>query len=208
MKKIAALLLLLTLCLPTALAESAFDTAALQQAENMTVFTPYGTFDTVVRPVNQPYIGQADMPVDGGLIAYVDYITLIDQNVTLLRLLVCIEAFEPITADQLRLTVGGKTYTFDVTHEQAEYDGLYLEDYAACLTDASLPLLKAIAQQKTDQPIPVELISLGEAAFSGQVIIPGEEAATLYDRYIDLGGKKQNLKALDEVWPCKIEKSK
>ena len=203
MKKLIALLL--CLMMTTALAESAFDVNTLRQTENMNVFTPYGTVDTVVRPMNQPYLGQVDAPYDGGLIAYVDYITLVDADVTLLRLVVSIEAFDPICADQMRLTVGKKTYTFDVTYEQSEYDGLYMEDYAVCLTDASLPLMKAIAQQKTDAPIPVEFLSLGETVFAGVVIIPGVEAAQLYDRYIDLGGKKQELKRLDATWPCTIK---
>lgn len=203
MKKFLALLL--CLLMTTAFAESAFDVNELRRTENMNVFTPYGSVDTVVRPLNQPYIGQVDAPYDGGLIAYVDYITLVDADVTLLRLVVSIEAFEPITADQMRLTVGKKTYTFDVTYEQAEYDGLYMEDYTVCLTDASLPLMKAIAQQKKDAPIPVEFLSLGEKVFEGKVIIPGQEAAVLYDRYIDLGGKKQELKRLDATWPCVIK---
>lgn len=203
MKKFLALLL--CLLMTTAFAESAFDVNELRRTENMNVFTPYGSVDTVVRPLNQPYIGQVDAPYDGGLIAYVDYITLVDADVTLLRLVVSIEAFEPITADQMRLTVGKKTYTFDVTYEQAEYDGLYMEDYTVCLTDASLPLMKAIAQQKKDAPIPVEFLSLGEKVFEGKVIIPGQEAAQLYDRYINLGGKKQELKRLDATWPCAVK---
>ena len=205
MKKWMVALMALLFLLTAALAESPFDVAELRRTENMNVYTPYGTVDTVVRPLNQPYIGQVDAPYDGGLIAYVDYITLVDAEVTLLRLVVSIEAFEPITADQMRLTVGKKTYTFDVTYEQSEYDGLYMEDYAVCLTDASLPLMKAIAQQKKDAPIPVEFLSLGEKVFEGKVIIPGQEAAQLYDRYIDLGGKKQELKRLDATWPCVIK---
>jgi len=203
MKKM--LVLLLCLMMTAACAESAFDTAELQRTENMTVYTPFGSVDTVVRPMNQPYIGQVDAPWDGGLIAYVDYITLVDADATLLRLVVSIEAFDPISADQMRLTVGKKTYTFDVDYVQAEYDGLYMEDYEVCLTDASLPLMKAIAQQKTDAPISVEFLSLGEKVFEGMVIIPGQEAAALYDRYIDLGGKKQELKRLDATWPCVIK---
>ena len=122
-----------------------------------------------------------------------------------LRLVVSIEAYDPICADQMRLTVGKKTYTFDVTYEQDEYDGLYMEDYAVCLTDASLPLMKTIAQQKKDEPIAVEFLSLGETVFAGEVIIPGQEAAQLYDRFIDLGGKKQELKRLDATWPCTVK---
>ena len=203
MKKFLALLL--CLLMSTAVADSAFDVNELRRTENMNIFTPYGSVDTVVRPLNQPYIGQVDAPYDGGLIAYADYITLVDADVTLLRLVVSIEAFEPITADQMRLTVGKKTYTFDVTYEQAEYDGLYMEDYTVCLTDASLPLMKAIAQQKKDDPIRVEFLSLGETVFAGVVIIPGQEAAVLYDRYINLGGKKQELKRLDATWPCVVK---
>jgi len=203
MKRILAFVL--CLLLTAALAESTFDVEELRRTENMNIYTPFGSVDTVVRPLNQPYIGQVDAPYDGGLIAYVDYITLVDADATLLRLVISIEAFDPITADQMRLTVGKKTYTFDVTYEQSEYDGLYMEDYAVCLTDASLPLMKAIAQQKKDDPIRVEFLSLGETVFAGVVIIPGQEAAVLYDRYIDLGGKRQELKRLDATWPCVVK---
>ena len=203
MKKL--LVMLLCLLMTAAMAESPFDVAELRQTENMNIFTPYGSVDTVVRPMNQPYMGQATMPEDGGIIAYVDYITLVDADATLLRLVVSIEAYDPVSADQMRITVGKKTYTFDVDYEQSEYDGLYMEDYAVCLTDASLPLLKAIAQQKKDEPILVEFLALGDVVFVGEVIIPGQEAAVLYDRYIDLGGKKQELKRLDATWPCVVK---
>lgn len=203
MKRIIALLL--CLLMTAALAESPFDVTELRQTENMNIFTPYGSVDTVVRPMNQPYMGQVDAPYDGGIIAYVDYVTLVDADATLLRLVVSIEAYDPVSADQMRITVGKKTYTFDVDYEQSEYDGLYMEDYAVCLTDASLPLLKAIAQQKKDEPIPVEFLSLGDLVFAGVVIIPGQEAAQLYDRFIDLGGKKQELKRLDATWPCTVK---
>ena len=105
-----------------------------------------------------------------------------------------------------RITVGGKRYTFTVNYEQSEYDGIYMEDYAVCLTDTSLPLLKVIAQQKTDKPIQVEYLSLGEVVFSAQVIIPGQDAALIYDRFVDYGGKKQDLSWYDAMWPCKVEK--
>ena len=208
MKKCAALLLCLLLAATMVLAENVFDVESLRRMENTTTFTHPGTVNTVVRLLNQPYIGQVEEVYDGGLLAYVDYITMPDHDATLIRLLVSIEAFEPIAADEMRLTVGGKRYTFTVDYDQSEYDGLYMEDYAVCLTDASLPLLKAVAQQKQDDPIPVEFYSLGETVFAGQVVISGDDAATIYDRFIDLGGKQQSLKALDEVWPCKVEKVK
>lgn len=207
MKKIAALLLCLLLFASAALAE--FDTDSLKADPDLMIFTHPGTVNTVYRLPNQPYFGQADDAFDGELLAYVDYVTLLDENLTLLRLMVSTVVYDlPLNADQLRFTVGGKSYTLTVERERTEYDGLYMEDHTTYLTDASLPLLKAIAQQKTDAPIPVELLSLGEAVFSGLVVIPGEEAADLYDRFIDLGGKKQELKKLDEVWPCKVEKVK
>lgn len=208
MKKLIALLLALSLAsIPAALADDLFNTATLKMDENLFTFTHPGTLDTVYRMVNQPYFGQADESSDGSLVAYVDYVTLVDLDVTLLRLMVSIETFAPAGADEMRLTVGGKAYTFAVTYDQSEYDGLYMEDYAVCLTDASLPLLKAIAQQKQDAPIPVELLYQGEAVFTGVVIIPGADAADLYDRFIDAGGRLQPLKQLDERWPCKVEKA-
>lgn len=207
MKKLAAFLIALLLMTSAALAE--FDLAPLKSDPDLSVFTQPGTVNTVYRPVNQPFIGQVDEAFEGEMVVYADYISLVDEGVTLLRLMVSTVAYDlPLNADQLRMTVGGKRYTITVHHEESEYDGLYMEDFSACLTDASLPLLKAIAQQKNDAPIPVELLSLGDVVFSGLVVIPGEEAAGLYDRFIDLGGKKQELRKLDALWPCEVEKAK
>lgn len=204
MKKIIALLLCLMLFAPAALAE--FDTAPLKEDGELSVFTPYGTVDTVYRPVNQPYMGQPDEGMDGALDAFVDYITLVDAEVTLLRLVISTVSYDmPFNATEIRLTVGKKQYTFAVTHEESEYDGVYMEDYTTCLVGEGLNMLKTVAQQKTDEPVHVELLSLGDVVFSGLVIIPGEEAAQIYDRWIDLGGKQQALKLLEETWPCKAE---
>lgn len=207
MKKLPAFLIALLLMTSAALAE--FDLAPLKSDPDLSVFTQPGTVNTVYRPLNQPFIGQVDETFEGEMVVYADYISLVDKGVTLLRLMVSTVAYAlPLNADQLRMTVGGKRYTITVHHEESEYDGLYMEDFTACLTDASLPLLKAIAQQKNDAPIPVELLSLGDVVFSGLVVIPGEEAAGLYDRFIDLGGKKQELRKLDALWPCEAEKVK
>ena len=207
MKRILLMCLCLLLTLP-ALAEDSFDTAPLKTDQNLTSFTHPGTLDTVYRLLHQPYFGQVDEAFDGGLVGYVDYITLADHDATLLRVMIATEAFEPITASELRMTAGGKQYTFSVHYEQSEYDGIFMEDYTFCLTDASLPLLKAIAQQKQDDPIPVELLAYGEVVFAGELIIPGDDAAWLYDQFIDLGGKQQNLKRFDDLWPCRVEKVK
>ena len=206
MKRLIALVLALLLCGSAALAE--FDTASLRDMENTTTFTHPGTVNTVTRLLNQPYLAQVDAPGEGELSVFVDFITLPDYEVTLLRLLTGTVTYAPLAANEMRITVGGKRYTFTVNYEQSEYDGIYMEDYAVCLTDTSLPLLKAIAQQKTDKPIQVEYLSLGEVVFSAQVIIPGQDAALIYDRFVDYGGKKQDLSWYAAMWPCKVEKVK
>lgn len=206
MKRLIALVLALLLCGSAALAE--FDTASLRDMENTTTFTHPGTVNTVTRLLNQPYLAQVDAPSEGELSVFVDFITLPDYEVTLLRLLTGTVTYAPLAANEMRITAGGKRYTFTVNYEQSEYDGIYMEDYAVCLTDTSLPLLKAIAQQKTDKPIQVEYLSLGEVVFSAQVIIPGQDAALIYDRFVDYGGKKQDLSWYDAMWPCKVEKVK
>ena len=206
MKKLLVLLLVLFLSSP-ALAE--MDLTPLKTDPDWYAFPQGGTLNTIYRAVNQPYIGQTDDAFDGELVAYVDFITLVDRDVTLLRLMASTEMFGlPLGADQLRLTVAGKRYAFSVSREESEYDGLYMEDYTTCLVGEGLTMLKAIAQQKKDHPIAVELLAEGSVVFTGQVIIPGEEAAAIYDRFIDMGGKKQSLKALEEQFPCKVEKIK
>ena len=206
MKRILACLLMLML-FSSALAE--VDLSSLKEDPDWYTFPAPGTVNTVYRAVNQPFIGQVDEGYEGELVVYVDYTTLVDIGVTLPRLMVSTVSYDlPLNADSLRLTVGGKRYTFIVSHEESEYDGLYMEDFATCLTDASLPLLKSIAQQKTDAPIPVELLALGDVVFSGLVVIPGEETAAIYDRFIDMGGKQQGLKMLDSLFSCKVEKVK
>ena len=206
MKKLLALLLILFLASPV-LAE--MDLTPLKTDPDWYAFPQGATLNTVYRAINQPYIGQVDDAFDGDLVAYVDFITLVDRDVTLLRLMASTEMFGlPLGADQLRLTVAGKRYAFSVSREESEYDGLYMEDYTTCLVGEGLTMLKAIAQQKKDHPIAVELLAEGSVVFTGQVIIPGEEAAAIYDRFIDMGGKKQSLKALEEQFPCKVEKIK
>ena len=206
MKKLPAILLAL-LMIPSALAE--LDLAPLKSDPNILVIPQHGTVNTIYRPANQPFIGQADETCDGEMIVYVDYIQLVNLEATLLRLTVSTTVYDsPLNGEQVRLTVGGKHYTFDVSREESEYDGIYMEDYSACLTDASLPLLKAIAQQKRDNPIPVTVFCGEDAVFSGQVVIPGDDAARLYDQFISLGGRKQELKKLDDTWPCTVESAR
>ena len=135
MKRLIALVLALLLCGSAALAE--FDTASLRDMENTTTFTHPGTVNTVTRLLNQPYLAQVDAPGEGELSVFVDFITLPDYEVTLLRLLTGTVTYAPLAANEMRITAGGKRYTFTVNYEQSEYDGIYMEDYAVCLTDAA-----------------------------------------------------------------------
>lgn len=204
MKRFLACLLLTLFLASPALAE--IDLSPLKEDPDWTSFPAPGSVNTVWRSVNPPYLGQVDEGFEGELVAYVDYITLVDAEATVPRLMICTVVWDmPLNAQELRLTVGKTRYTLTAAHTESEYDGVYMEDYESCLVGEGLNLLKAIAQQKTDAPIPVELLSGGNVVFSGLVVIPGEEAARIYDRYIDMGGKTQNTKPLEAVWSAEKE---
>ena len=206
MKRVLILLIAL-LCLSSALAE--MDLSPLKMDPDWYSYPVPGSVDTVYRTVKPPFIGQVDDSCDGELVAWVDYITLVDAGSTVPRLVISTTVWDmPLNAQEVRLTVGKTRYTLAVTHTESEYDGMYMEDYEACLVGEGLNLLKTIAQQKKDDPIRVEVLSLGEPVFSGLVVIPGAEAAAIYDRYVDMGGKKQSLKPLESLWPCKAERVK
>ncbi|MBQ3155321.1 MAG: hypothetical protein IJB81_00150 [Clostridia bacterium] len=201
MKKLLVFLLGLLMIASAALAE--FNIAALREDPDFYMRDIPGSVDTLYCSMNPPYQGELNEGYDGELVVYMDYMTLVDAEATVPRLMVSTVAYDQaLNADRLRMTVGGKTYTFVVTHVESEYDGVYMEDYTTLLVGEGLNMLKAIAQQKKDNPIPVELQCLGETVFAGQVVLPGEAAADRYDRWIDLGGKQQNLKPLEELWPC------
>lgn len=202
MRKLMALLLLLLLpC--AALAD--FDNEALRETENCIIMMQPGSWETLICPINQPYRGEID---DGLLKVSIDYIEKSDLSMTLIRLAVQIEVYDNVYADRVVFTVGGKNYAFAAQPELNEYDGIYMEDYYICLTDASLPFLKALAQQKKDDPIPVTFVHEGAAVLTGRVVLPGDDAAQIYDRFINLGGKTQDLKSTNDMWPCEITKVK
>ena len=206
MKRILVLLIAL-MCLSSALAE--IDLNPLKTDPDWYSYPVPGSVDTVYRTVKPPFIGQVDEGCDGELVAWVDYITLVDDDVTVPRLVISTTVWDmPLNAQEVRLTISKARYTLSVTHTESEYDGMYMEDYEACLVGEGLNLLKTIAQQKKDNPVRVEVLNLGEPVFSGLVVIPGAEAAAVYDRYVDMGGKTQSLKQLESRWPCKAEKVK
>ncbi len=203
MKKLLALLLTLLLT-PAALAE--FDNAALEAVEDYQVLPPDAALNTVVRPLNQPYLGESS---NGQMMAvYVDFVELVDAEATLPRLLASLTLDEPMQADTMVVTVNKKVYSFAVTCDQTEYDGIFMEDYAVCLAKTSLPLLKDLAKQKREVSVPFVFLRDGQEVLSGQAALPGGEMKALYDKFVALGGTKQPLDALDEMFPCQVKKGR
>ena len=199
--------LLLALCLVfacvSAVAEG-FDQAALEQMEGFMVLQDAYGVNTIVRPEGQPYAGTIDIE-DAELETYLDYIQMPDEDATFLRLMVCLTSWEYVGAKQLTITVGDKDYVFRTTPETAEYDLTYFEDYTLCMTDESLPMIKAMARSKQDT-FPIEL--MGEwGTWHGSITLPLDTVAKLYDTYIDLGGtSRQDLSFCRDTWPVMIMK--
>ena len=148
MKRGILLLLTLLLLLPAAsLAD--MDNDLLESTEGMLVYLDNDQINTIIRPEDQPFEGEVDMPY-AYVRAYVDFVERPNDHATLMRLLVGLESEEPQYASELRVTVGGTTYCFPVETVISEYDMIYFEDYSVYFTDESLPMLKAIARAKSD----------------------------------------------------------
>jgi len=202
MKRAILLALCLVLWCSAALAEG-FDQARLEQLEGCMVFQDAYGVNTIVRPEGQPYGGTIDME-DAELEVYLDYIQMPDEDATFLRLMLCLTSWEFTGTRQVTITVGDKDYVFSVTPEVAEYDLTYFEDYTLCMTDESLPMIKAMARSKQGT-FAIELT--GEwGSRAGTITLPLDVVAELYDTYIDLGGNRQDLSFCRETWPVMIMK--
>lgn len=200
MKRIMCLLAALLLCVP-ALAEE-FDQAALEQMDTYDVMMDFQQVNTIVRPQDQPYAGTMDME-DAEVAVFLDFIRMPDEDTTFIRLMVCLTSYEFIGANELTITVGGKDYVFEVFPEIAEYDLTYFEDYTVCMTDESLPMIKAMARSRSDT-FPIRLA--GAESYTGTITLPLDTVAEMYDTYIDLGGAQQNLASCRDLWPVMIDK--
>jgi len=202
MKQIMSLFLIVLMMTSAALADFTFDIAELERTPDCIVYPEEGSADIIVRPTNQPFIGEMDAEF-GELIAYLDFIEKVDEEAVLLRLVVSTALDEMLSADTMTITVGKKNFIFDVYPVTSEYDRTYYEDYAVCLGKEGIQFVKAVAQTKKDDPLEITLE--GERTLTGRVIIPGADAAYMYDRFIDLGGKKQNLDYFDDLWPVEVQ---
>lgn len=202
MKRLLSILLLLLLTVCPSLAE--VDNAMLENAPGMQVFVAPNGVDLIIRPEGQPYMGHTDQD-DVAVCAYLDLAELPDEHATVVRLTICLESEELINANELRITEDGKTYAFDLANGRSvsEYDLMYYEDYALCLTDQSLPLLKAIARAKSDAHT---FIITGDRTVTLTIDLSGDDAARLYDLYVNAGGDKQSLELLRDLWPVSVSK--
>lgn len=199
MKRVTWLLAVLVLFVFTASAEG-FDQQALEQMENCNIYMEANHVDTVVRPLSQPYAGQVDME-DAELAAFLDFIHMPGEDTTFLRLTLSLTSYEFVAANEMTITAGGRDYVFLVFPQTTEYDMTYYEDYVVCMTDESLPMIKAMARSK-EATFPVKLAGAKEV--TGCVTLPLDEVAMIYDTYIDLGGPQQHLDACRDTWPVMI----
>jgi len=204
MKRLIALCLMVGMLLTQAWAEeNAFDNAALEETGNCYVYLSDNGVDTVVRPLNQPYMGTVEME-GAELIAYLDYVEMPSEDVTVLRLLLALTVPEHLAASEVTVTVGKKDYIFAVKPMITEYDTTYYEDYALCMTDESLPMIKAMARAKGDS---FSVCFAGDVSLTGTITLPNADVADIYDRYIDLGGERQGLEWLREQYPMRTADS-
>ena len=202
MKRCFLLILALLLLSGTALAE--LDTRALEELPDMAVFPTDNGVDIVVRPLNQPFFGTCE-DEEITVCAYIDYLEHADSGLVFLRLTVATTADHEIWAEELIVTVDKEQYAFPVHSRVDEYDQIFMEDYTVCLTDVSLPLLKALARSRKDtHPFTLQ----GSSTVAGTLTIPGDAAAALYDAYVNLMGNRQNLEMYREMWPCTVTKLK
>lgn len=204
MKKLLALAAAITLLCTAALAE--FDFYALKDTPDAMTYTVPGTADTVVRPALAPYQGEFG---EDELVAYLDYIILPDEEVATFRLCLSLSMFDSFQADEVRVTVDKKCYTFAVKPAITDYDGIFMEDYTLVLSSESFPIVTALSKAKNATTMQVVFVNTMDGAErAGSVEIPSADVKTLLTRYNDLGGSKQDLSVLMDKYLCTVEKAK
>ena len=203
MRNLLALTLALLVCLCPALpARAEVDTDALEALPGMAVYLDDRGIDTVIRPMDQPFEGTADE--DGAsACAFIDFVEMAEEDAVFMRFTISVESQEELAAGQMVLHVGKRDWVFTVRPIITEYDMVYQEDYAVCLTDESLPMIKDIARSKTSR---YAFVLQGDRSLTGEVVLSGKAVSSLYDSYVRAGGAKQDLSFYRDLWPVKIEK--
>jgi hypothetical protein len=203
MFKCLCVMLILILISVSALAE--VDTGRIESMEDASVFLDDNGIDTVIRPNGQPYFGEMNRD-NVQLCTYLDFVEMPDMEDTVfIRMTFALETWETIGADRVGIRVGKENYVFEVSPHTSEYDMTYYEDYVVCLTDKSLPMLKAMASGKTDT---WEITFYSEDPVTGLLRIDRAAAKKMYNLYVDAKGSKQNLESFRDIWPCIVEKTK
>ena len=201
MRRLVCLLLSMLMLCTAALADG-FDQTRLEQTKDYTTYMDIHQVNTIVAPPGQPWMGETELE-DSEVAVYLDFIQMPDEDMTFLRLTLSLTSYEFVAAGELTITVGGKDYVFDVFPEVWEYDLTYFEDYIICMTDASLPMIKAMARSKTDT---FSIKLAGDMTVQGSITLDLDQVAQIYDTYIDCGGERQNLGLCRELWPVMIMK--
>lgn len=192
---------LLVLMMLTGTAAAEVDQQRLLQGLDCTEQLEMNGVDTVLRPNNQPYIGTVE--AEGcELIAYVDYVDMPNEGGVFVRLTMALMTPETLGASCMTLAFGGERWRFDVSPVTSEYDSVYYEDYAVCLSDESLPMLKALG--RCGEAVTITLEG-AEATVMGSVALPKDDMAGLYDRFVDAGGLTQRFDILRERYPVRRE---
>ena len=169
------------------------------------VFTDDNGIDTVIRPAGQPYFCSVEAE-NAELLAYLDFVECPNEEDTVfLRLTLAMETWDRISAVRMAIEVGKQRYIFTVKAKVSEYDMTYYEDYAVCMTDLSLPMLKAIAGSRTDE-WPLTFYTGDGEQVTGTVRLPHGDVKTAYNAYVDARGPKQNLESFRDIWPVVVEK--
>lgn len=193
MKRWACLLLSLALLFACALAHTV-DTDVLLEGLDHHEWPDLNGVDTMYRPANQPWHGETE---NGTLFVYLDYVDCVNDDMLFMRLTLNLESYEKLVSPHVVFTVGGKEWVMTAEVNIDEYDGTFYEDYMIYFTDDSAELLKAIIKGGGRAQVFID----GEIPYHGVVIIPPEELAGLYDRYVNAGGFRQRFDIYHSMWP-------
>ena len=125
-----------------------------------------------------------------------------NEDAVFLRITAALEMYTYHDLPEMTLVVGDTAWTFVCDLRINEYDGTYYEDFYACLTDESLPIIREII--RADGAVQLRLG--GEEPFVLDFCIDPAFAADLFDRYVDAGGSRQKLSRFRQLWPAIILK--
>ncbi|MBR4710806.1 MAG: hypothetical protein IKP10_02160 [Clostridia bacterium] len=194
----ALLSVLFLLCLLSAAAEDGepvFNLSALEADESLYCYPDDNGIDTVYRDQSMPWSGACD---EGWADVFLDFVELANEDVVALRLSVSVTLDDMLTADRLTFELDGRQWRFAVITRVNEYDQVFMEDYGVCLAGDSLTLLDALAKGGGHT---LGFVLEGERTLTGSVTVQGDKVRELRDRWISLGGGRQDMTKVAARWP-------